>query len=126
MAQVSVTFSGGLFAGHPDHVIDAFLDEATREVAGQGLADVHNILNQRIQHPTPYYETQVTVDQAHDGWVVHDRGVVYGPWLEGVSSRNQSTRFKGYHAFRQATQRLEQKAPQLAERLLPKYLGRLQ
>lgn len=126
MATVNVTFTGSLFQGHPDHVIDAFLDEATREVAAQGLADVHQILNAKIQHPTPYYETQVTIDQARDGWVVHDRGIVYGPWLEGVSSRNQSTRFKGYHAFRQATQQLERKAPQLAERLLPKYLGRLQ
>lgn len=26
--------------------------------------------------------------------------VVYGPWLEGVGSRNQSTRFKGYRMFR--------------------------
>lgn len=126
MADVSVVISGGLFTGHPDAVIDAYLDEAAREVAAQGYAEVMTILNQSIRHPTPYYETQVTIDQARDTLVIHDRGVVYGPWLEGVSSRNASTRFKGYAAFRRATRRLEQKAPQLAQRLLPKYLGRLQ
>lgn len=124
-AQVSVTFSGALFDGHPDAVIDAFLDEATREVAQQGYANVMNILNREIQNPTPYYETQVVVDQAVDGFVVHDRGVIYGPWLEGLSSRNAATKFKGYAAFRRATQQLETKVIGLAERVLPKYLGRL-
>ena len=126
MADVTVVISGPLFTGHPDAVIDAYLDEATREVAAQGYADVLDILNASIKHPTPYYETQVTIDQARADLVVHDRGVIYGPWLEGVSSRNASTRFKGYAAFRRATQRLRTKAPQLAQRLLPKYLGRLQ
>ena len=32
--------------------------------------------------------------------VISDGGVVYGPWLEGTSSRNQTTRFKGYAMFR--------------------------
>lgn len=126
MAAVTVVISGALFTGHPDRIIDAYLDDAAREVAAQGYADVMDILNASIKHPTPYYETQVTIDQARDTLVVHDRGVIYGPWLEGVSSRNTSTRFKGYAAFRKATQRLKTKAPQLAQRLLPKYLGRLQ
>tara|TARA_R110002020_G_scaffold120129_2_gene273692 strand:- start:4930 stop:5358 length:429 start_codon:yes stop_codon:yes gene_type:complete len=32
--------------------------------------------------------------------VIHDSDVVYGPWLEGTSTRNQSTQFKGYASFR--------------------------
>jgi hypothetical protein len=33
---------------------------------------------------------------------------VYGPWLEGVGSRNfPVTRFRGYHAFRVAAQELK-------------------
>ena len=38
---------------------------------------------------------------------IHDSGVVYGPWLEGTSSRNQTTRFKGYSSFRKVKQWLE-------------------
>lgn len=125
MADVEVVFSGALFTGHPDTVIDAFLDEAVREVAQQGYSEVMGILNREIRNPTPYYETQILVQPIQEDLVVHDRGVVYGPWLEGVGSRNQATRFKGYHAFRRATQKLEREAPVLAERLLPKYLARL-
>lgn len=33
-----------------------------------------------------------------------DSGVVYGPWLEGVGSRNATTRFKGYASFRRVGQ----------------------
>ena len=32
--------------------------------------------------------------------VIHDSKVVYGPWLEGTSSRNNTTQFKGYASFR--------------------------
>lgn len=125
-ADVTVTIRGSLFDGHPDAVIDAFLDEAAREVAQQGYADVMDILNREIKNPTPYYETQVVVDAAREGFVVHDRNVIYGPWLIGISSRNARSRYKGMHHFRRAGQALARKAPQLAERLLPKYLGRLQ
>lgn len=39
--------------------------------------------------------------------VIHDSNAVQGPWLEGTSSRNKTTRFKGYAMFRRATQQLE-------------------
>jgi len=39
--------------------------------------------------------------------LITDNGVVYGPWLEGESSRNAATRFKGYHAFRKVRDWLE-------------------
>lgn len=42
---------------------------------------------------------------------IDDGRVVYGPWLEGTSSRNQTTRFRGYASFRRATQYLEKRAP---------------
>lgn len=35
---------------------------------------------------------------------IRDGGVIYGPWLEGISTRNQTTRFKGYSAFRRVAQ----------------------
>ena len=38
---------------------------------------------------------------------IHDSKVVYGPWLEGIGSRNAKSRFKGYAMFRNAKQQLE-------------------
>ena len=38
---------------------------------------------------------------------ISDGGVVYGPWLEGTGSRNQTTRFKGYASFRKTAQYIQ-------------------
>jgi len=41
--------------------------------------------------------------------------VVYGGWLEGISSRNKTTRFKGYHAFRVMKEQLNRDKYDLAQ-----------
>lgn len=55
-----------------------------------------------------------------------DNNAVYGPWLEGTGSRNDTTRFKGYASFRKTEQWLQDTvAPSLtviAERNIAKRL----
>jgi len=46
---------------------------------------------------------------------IDDGEVVYGPWLEGVSSRNRATRFKGYRMFRRTKQWVDKKLPKIVE-----------
>lgn len=123
--QVRVVLSGPVFDGRAQQAVDDFLDAAKSEVAAQASAEVHLILDQSIRNPTPYYETQITVERMQNDRVVHDRGIVYGPWLEGVSYRNQITSFKGYHAFRDATRRMQQKASPLVAVVLHRFLPRM-
>ena len=49
-------------------------------------------------------------------------GVVWGPWLEGTSKRNSSTRFKGYHLFRKTRLQLQKRAPEVGQQVLDKLL----
>lgn len=123
--EIDFSLHGPMLAGHPTAVLNDFVTEATWEVGGQGLANVHRVLDISIKHPTPYYETQIMMERAANDVVVHDRGIIYGPWLEGVSSRNRTTRFKGYAAFRKATQQLRGQVPQLLDATLRRYLRRL-
>ncbi len=110
---VVIAVSGPFFTTAPA-LVARMLDEMKFHVAAQALADVQYNLDRSIRHPTPYYETQIMVQQRRvDDWVVHDRGIAYGPWLEGLSSRNRTTRFKGYFSFRRAVQSAGQKAPQV-------------
>jgi len=106
---MTVRISGPLFESATDDIIDEYLDEVSFAVAGQVLSEIQDILNVKIKRPTPYYETQVQIVPlvAEHTSAVNDSGVVYGPWLEGVSERNQQTRFKGYHAFRNGLARAE-------------------
>lgn len=123
---VRIEISGPLFDGRALAAVDDYLTAALDEVAAQGYANVMTNLNVSIRNPTPYYETQVTVDRAGTDRVVHDRDVIYGPWLEGTGSRNAPvTSFRGYRSFRRAAQELEKQAPQLLQHVLPPYLRRM-
>lgn len=120
---IEVTISGPLFDGTTQRQLERAAQEIEYEIATQVLADIHWTLNRRIQHPTPYYETQIVIQRVQQDLVVHDRGVVYGPWLEGVSFRNQATRFKGYHAFREAWREASEYAQRVADRVVSRYLA---
>lgn len=73
---------------------------------------------------------------ADDYQLVKGDDVIYGPWIEGVAvgntftwpgriKRGLSPRFPGYHAFRHATQVIENIAFEVAESALPYYLEQI-
>jgi hypothetical protein len=118
-----VTVSGPLF--DDPGLTEDFLSSATEAVAQAALVAVQGNLNASIRHPTPYYETQVRVHPIPAGHQVDDRGVIYGPWLEGTGSRNRTTRFKGYAAFRRALQSVERRVNVIIASKVDEYVGRL-
>lgn len=104
---MTVTTTGPLFDGRAQRTAKVMVDEITDELAQEAFEEVGAALDVMLKNPTGYYESQITVDRSRDTAVVHDSGVVYGPWLAGVSSRNQSSRFKGYTHWRRAVQRTQ-------------------
>lgn len=125
MAEVTVELTGALAAGDPAAVIDDMLRDCQWAMGGQALADVQQILDENIKRPTPYYETQVTVQWAGDDVVVHDRGIEYGPWLEGVSHLNEIRAFKGYHAFRNGRLAAVAEFNRVTDPIVARYLSKL-
>jgi len=122
----SVTVSGPIFDGTADQALDDLAWDLAWDVGGQALADWSANLDASIRRPTPYYETQTTEQMITDASsAVHDRGIVYGPWLEGTADRNRSTRFKGYAAARRALQSTRARVAAIAARDLPPYLARM-
>lgn len=83
------------------------------------------------------YQSGIHTDRANpDQLLIHDTPVVYGPWLEGVGSRNPIIwpgrlarglpgRFPGYHAFRKISQVLDTMAEDIAEAELGRYVEEL-
>ena len=121
----SITLMGPLFTGESFGLAQEMCDELTAAIVHQAYADVMTNLNDAIQHPTPYYETQITTERHGDTAVVHDRGIIYGPWLEGVGTRNQTTRFKGYFSFRRAAQTTQGKVGTLLAGVMARFMGRM-
>jgi hypothetical protein len=123
---ITVRVSGPIFDGRAKSAVRSFLTEAKWQVGMDAFSEVHLIMDRSFRNPTPYYETQVTITRQLDDVLIHDRGIIYGPWLEGVGSRNQTTRFKGYAMFRRATAMVQAKVPFIAARVLRKHLSRMQ
>ncbi len=124
---MSVEEHGPFFSGPAfEAVMKDVCDQVQDDVASAALERVQFYLNAQIKHPTPYYETQIIKETANRQTVVHDRGIVYGPWLEGTSSRNTRTRFKGYASFRKAASDVEQTVPDIVARVLGRNLPRLE
>jgi len=119
--------SGPIFDGRAEREMARLEDDVKETVARQGLADLHFNLDRNLKHQTPYYTTQLLAERQVNDWVVHDRGVIYGPWLEGVGSRNYPvTAFQGYHTFRATAQELRAKTPALIEPVVRRHLRGMQ
>ena len=105
---VTVITKGPMFDGRAVRALDRLADDATEQVADQGVTDVRQFLDSVLKNPTGFYQSRIQTDRkTRDRSVVTDSQVVYGPWLAGVGSRNKTSRFKGYAHWRRVAQQLQ-------------------
>lgn len=94
------------------------------EVGRFAVAEVKNVGRRSFRNPTGYYLGHVTYDVSTKDLFVHDSGVVYGAWLEGTSSRNARSRFKGYRLWQQALTRVRAMARETIDSAIERRMGR--
>lgn len=102
--------------------------EVEKDVAQLGHSMVKTNLVSFIRFPTPYYWTRTEVRKypSGPGLSIWDNYIIYGPWLEGVGSRNfPKTRFRGYASFRKAATALQGRASGTADVSIRKNIGKL-
>ena len=126
MPEIDIKFDlkGPLFAGGAPQEAAKALHETAVELVAEGEGAVKEQLYTGHGLITGYYRRSVHGDmvsnlrgKVHDGGVgAKAKPVVYGAWLEGISSRNEQTRFKGYAMFRNAAQQLQQMAKGILEK----------
>jgi hypothetical protein len=120
------TFTGPMFNGEAMRIVDRMTEEIATEIGKVAEEDVQARLRTVLRHPTGKYQRRIRVGAEKAGRVVvDDQRSVYGPWLEGTSSRNRTTRFKGYATFRKVLQQVEGKAGQIAQQVVARTVGRL-
>lgn len=127
--RLGIRVSGPLFDGRADRAVYDFLDAVKKETAEIGRDWIRidaEGMNRSGRGGTGRASAGVVIkgsrfnDQIINGAI--REGEYSWPWLEGTSSRNASTRFKGYHAFRKNRVKLRRNWPEIARHLLPKYL----
>ncbi|TMC47636.1 MAG: hypothetical protein E6J20_19405 [Chloroflexi bacterium] len=121
MAQViHVSTRGPLFTGVAEAELAATVTAVQREIAEYAEYQWQMNMTASFQHPSdpPRYQSHVNVHPRGSDLVVDDgypgSGLLYGPWLEGVGSRNATSRFKGYFALRRAASSVAQKTAAIA------------
>jgi len=127
MPDINVTakLKGPFFRANIDNWMDVVTDEAKHDVAQEAVDLVHIQLDRVLQNPTGFYKSQVQAEKVGKDWHVNDNDVIYGGWLEGVSERNASTRFKGYHTFRLVLQDIRRVGIDIAQQTFNRFIGRL-
>ncbi len=120
--NTEVTLEGNLFE-RPKPVLDYHIHLMSKELAQDAQIAIkfqgQSSFRYERSRPTGAWSRSIKVRVTSaigglKGAEVHDSGIVYGPWLEGVGSRNfPVTRFKGYSTFRKVRQEIERKAPNM-------------
>lgn len=117
--SVRTSRRGPLFDFRARRALNRFVDAWEEETAEEALEDVQRTYATSFKNPTGHYAPLVRVRHSRGHPEVSDDGrIAYGPWLEGVGSRNAASRFKGYHAFRNAARKAELRARGIGQRLL--------
>lgn len=125
MPEINLKLRGPLLTharGWPARRVNAMMEEMKEAVAREGVNMVRRQLDRVLQNPTGYYSSRVATDTAGENIRIHDSNVIYGPWLEGTSSRNQTTRFKGYSTFRIVKQRLNRAKSNIIRPIADRYI----
>lgn len=115
--SISIRRSGPWFDGRAARAMERACDDARDDIAAYAEERVLMGTSANFKTRTPYYETRITTERVSgEVSLVHDQGVVYGPWLEGVGSRNYpNSRFRGYRHWRLAKQAVNRRGPQIAD-----------
>ena len=138
--NLTVKVSGPFFSLGPKPVLDS-LHAAIQETVSTGERELVTMAQPRerggVFHSGAYAAAHGYRNTGHYArsingrmvgslnGVISDSGVTYGAWLEGVSSRNQATRFKGYAMFRRTRDKLQKLGGEILNRHVRKALDRL-
>jgi hypothetical protein len=118
--------TGAISNGTAERIIIDGTDSIAEQLAQKTVTAVRSQLDNVLKNPTGYYKSQISADKVQNGsYSVSDSGVVYGPWLEGVSSRNDTTSFKGYHTFEIVSQEIEPELGSAIDEYIDKLLEKV-
>ena len=128
MASRIVIVRGPLWDGEADRAVDEWLKKTRLELADRSVELLRAFPMNKTGRARGGFQANLHRVTRGEAEVVPGptiRGVVWTPWLEGTSKRNDSTRFKGYHLFRKIRLRVAREARKTAQDELHRYIGRM-
>ena len=118
--------SGPIFDGRFDDELKIWARDTEDAIAAEGVRLLREFPMNKTLRASGGFQREVRAIRQVQHVIIPaptDKGVTWGPWLEGVSKRNESTRFKGYRLFRKTRQELNRKAAEIGQREMDKVIG---
>lgn len=125
----NITYRGALFNGVAEAELVVAEAAVQREIAEYAEYQWQLNMTESFQNPSdpPQYQSHVNILQREGDLVVNDgwpgSGLQYGPWLEGVGSRNVTSSFKGYRSMERARNSVAQKTDAIAQPIIDKFIA---
>lgn len=104
--STQVRVRGPMFDGRDGPIMRRFFDDAKKKVTTAGEARIRERVSARARHPTGkpggHFVAGIVTKDFKQGRTITAEypQILRAPWLEGTSTRNASTRFKGFRMFR--------------------------
>lgn len=129
MTEVSLEFKGPIFDGRAEEAMRHLVSDVQSEVAKRAEDTWQSYMDASFRTQSPNgYQSHVNIAKRDKDLVVNDgwpeSGLKYGPWLEGVGSRNSPvTRFPGYFALRRAFVQVSGEVGEITKPIVDKYVA---
>jgi hypothetical protein len=125
--DVAADVRGVVLEGKGGPIMREFFDKAKTLVAKTGQDELKQRASSAPKHPKGRFSDSIVVkDFAKGRTIMADYPqTLYGPWLEGTSTRNESTRFKGYRMFKLTRGRLRKNVGPLVQDLFNEAVAKL-
>lgn len=121
--NIKVSQKGAIFKASETKAAGRRMVIAINEaLAQEAFNRIKSRLGQVLKNPTGFYESRIAIDRKQIYRGVSDSNVIYGGYLEGVSSLNARTRFKGYHTFRQVKQEINRDKEKIAQPFVRRFI----
>lgn len=123
--NLGASVGGPIADGSAQQALIQWLDASKKDVADLAVDQLRSTKMDKTGRGTGHYQSEIKQSVLTFNDILIDDPVIYGPWLEGTSQRNDSTRFKGYHLWRQTSQKIAQQAGDIAQKKLDTFKGRM-
>lgn len=120
MISLKVDKKGALFDGRAEAAVTRFTEDATKTLVSVATQMVKLRFGSRIRVNTGYFLGRITGEVTGSIGRVYTKFLLYGYWLEGVGSQNQTTRFKGYWGYRDTFIEVDANSKQILKPLIEK------
>lgn len=100
--EVDVAMRGVWIEGRAGPLVREFNEDAKKLVTTEGENQLRQRIPAKTKKSTGKFAGSISTHDFAKGRTIAPvyPQVLYGPWLEGTSTRNASTRFKGYRFFK--------------------------